>query len=470
MAGAALRAAPRRLGYTAAVDPRGQRSLPGSPRLNAALQLLIVLATLAGTAPADSVPESSPAPLLVPGRTSRPPAAERPSNAEQARKQYEQGLGLEDMSAFAAAIICYRRAVALDPTLAGPNYRMGVLFQRVDQVEEAVKAFAAEVRHHPDDAQAARELALGLSRLGDHERAIARLESLTRQRPGDGESWRALGYAYLRADRLPDAERALRHAIALPPQSAIEHRDLGTVLAAAGRGAEARAEYRRAIALDPQETGAWVKLADLDRSTGDLGQALEDFREATKRDSSLAAAAKGEAQVLMDLKRFQEAGVAYRRLLELDPADLNARFAAAELYEALGRDDIALEIARDGVRHDRDSGDARLILGMALEAQGRLRESALELRRAESLARDPGGRARARRLISTLNAAAPDSLRTLFAADSTDLAKREASRPPRQPRIRAVPALPDSQRTRPAIVAPPGPADSPALPTEPGTK
>ncbi len=437
--------------------------------MNAALQLLIVLATLVSTASADAGPDSPPAPLLVPGRTMLPDTAGRSPEA-LARQQYEKGLGLERINAFAAAIICYRRAVALDPTLAGPNYRMGMLFLGVGQVGEAVKGFAAEVAQHPDDAQAARELGLGLAQLNEHARAIAQLESLTRRLPGDGANWRALGYAYMRAARPRDAESALRRSITLPPQSALEHRDLGFVLAATGRESEARAEYRRAIALDPKETGAWVNLANLDRSKGDLEQALAGFREAEKRDSALALAVKGQAQLLGELKRFGEAGDAYRRLLARAPGDLDARFAAVRLYEALGRDDIALEVARDGVRHDRGSGEARLILGMALEAQGRLREAALELRRAESLALDRGGRERARRLITTLNGEAPDSLRAWFVVDSAALAKREARRPAMQPRIRAVPARPDSQRARPVMAVPPERIDTLFLPVLPDSR
>jgi len=415
------------------------------------------------------VRESPPAPLLVPGRVSLADTAGR-SREALARQQYEKGLGLERIDAFAAAIICYRRAVALDPALAGPNYRMGMLFQRVGQVEEAVKAFAAEVEKHPGDVPSARELGLGLAQLNEPARAIAQLELLTRRIPDDGANWRALGYAYMRAGRPRDAETALRRAIALPPQSALEHRDLGFVLAATGRESEARAEYGRAIALDPKETGAWVNLANLDRSIGDLEQALADFREAEKRDSALALAVKGQAQLLGELKRFDEAGTTYRRLLERVPGDLDARFAAVRLYEALDRDDIALEVARDGVRHDRGSGEARLILGMALEAQGRLREAALELRRAESLTRTREGRERARRLIGTLSMAAPDSLRALFEADSVALAKQQARRPPPQPQIRAVPARPDSQRTRPVMAVPPERVDSLFLPARPDTE
>jgi tetratricopeptide (TPR) repeat protein len=437
--------------------------------VHAALQLLVMLATLAVTAPADPVRESAPAPLLIPGRVMFPDTVDR-SREALARQQYEKGLGLERINASAAAIICYRRAVALDSTLAGPNYRMGMLFQGVGQVEAAVTAFAAEVRGHPGDAQATRELGLGLAQLNEHARALAQLEPLARRFPRDGANWRALGYAYMLAGRPRDAETALRRAITLPPPSALEHRDLGFVLAATGREDEARAEYRRAIALDPKETGAWVNLANLDRSKGDLDRALEDFREAEKRDSAMVLAVKGQAQVLGELKRIDEAGATYRRLLDRVPGDLDTRFAAVRLYEALGRDDIALEVARDGVRHDRGSGEARLLLGMALEAQGRLREAGLELRRAESLARDRGGRERARRLLGSLAAEAPDSLRALFAADSVALATPETRRPPLQPETRAAPARSDAQRARPVMAVPPERTDSLWLPVEPEVK
>jgi hypothetical protein len=146
---------------------------------------------------------------------------------------------------------------------------------------------------------------------------------------------------------------------------------------------------------------------------------------------------------------------------------------ATGLYESLGRQDIALELARGGVRHDPGSGGARLLLGMALEAQGRLREAALELRRAESLAGERQGRERARRLIDTLHAEASDSLRALFEADSAALAKEGAWRPLLRPPRRTVPARPDApqgQPPRPTMAVPPEWTDSLFLPVRPDSK
>ena len=427
----------------------------------AALQTLAVLAVLAGAAPADTARESAPAPLLVPGRPG-PVDSTRLSREARAREQYRKGLDLERVRAYVSAMTAYRLALHDDPKLAGPNYHMGGLFLQAGQVEEAVKAFAAEVEQHPGDARAARELGLGWSQLDEHRRAIAQLELLTRRLPNDGENWRALGYAYMRARRPREAEAALRRAIALPPESALEHRDLGYVLAATGRENEARAEYRRAIALDPKESGAWVNLANLERAGGDLQRALADFREAERRDSTLVLALVGQAQALAGLQRIEEAGATWRRLLAISPGDLEARFNAVRIYERLGRDDIALELARDGVRRDSESSGARLLLGMALEAQGRLREAARELRRAEATAPDTAGGARARGLLDTLRRETPDSLRALIAADSVAFAQAQAQAPRRGRR--------EPGRPRPVMAVPPERTDSLFLPARPDTR
>lgn len=432
-----------------------------SPFLTA---LLIV--ALGATAPADSLRDPPPAPLLVPGRPG-PADSLRQNRESLARQHYLRGRELERSGAAAAAIVSYRVALRNDPTLADASYRIGKLFLTVDQFGEAAAAFAAELERHPGNAAAARELGLALARLGEHERAIAQLELLTRRVPKEPENWRALGYAYLGAGRAADAEAALRRAVALPPPNAPAHRDLGYVLASSGRVDEARAEYRRALAIDPGESGAWLNLGNLDRQQGEPERALEEFRAAERADSTLIAALKGQASMLGELGRPAEAGAVYRRLLARAPGDVETRFAAVRLYEALDRGDIALELARDGVRHDRGSAGARLILGMALEAQGHWREAARELRRAEALAPDSTGRARARGLLVTLNRQASDSLRAVFAADSAEHARERArrARPARPPAPR-----PGERTPRPMMAIPPERVDSLFLPAVPDSR
>jgi hypothetical protein len=61
---------------------------------------------------------------------------------------------------------------------------------------------------------------------------------------------------------------------------------------------------------------------------------------------------------------------------------------------------------------------------VALDATGDQRGALASFRRAQSLADDATSRQRATRLIATLRASAPDSLRALFERDSVEHAPR----------------------------------------------
>jgi tetratricopeptide (TPR) repeat protein len=378
-------------------------------------------AAAAPAAPPDTI--SAPGRLLVPGRT--PVAA--PDTATAARKararaRYQEARRLEDIHSFGAAVLAYGQAVQIDPDIKDARYRMGVLFGRGGAWPQAVSALAAEVERDPAHLAAARELGIAFSHVGDHRRAIRQLRLLTERLPDDGASWRALGFACMQAGQAREAERALRKAISLPPDEAGEHRDLGHVLAASGRSGEARDEYRRAIALDPAETGAWVNLGNLERAGGDPAQALADYDQALKRDSSLAVAWKARAQVLFEQRRMKDAAESYRQLLRVAPGDEESRMAAIRLYTGLDRSDVALELARDGVRSNARSGPARMMLGMALEATGDLRSAMRELRRAEAFPADSVVHVRARAMIDALAVRAPAGLLPTLAADSAAVA------------------------------------------------
>ena len=387
-------------------------SAPRSPRDSAAAPTLLV------PAQPDSVStESEPAPLLIPGRGSPGDTAVR-SREERAREQYRLGLAFERQGQPASAMSAFRNATMFDPELPGAGYRLGLLLTRAGQFGEAAKAFAHEVTHHPEDHDAACELGLALARGGESDRAIAQLELLTRHRAEDGAAWAALGFAYLTGKRPGDAERALRRAIQLPPARAGEHRDLAVVLGSQGRDREAREEYRRALALDPRDASVWMNLGNLERRAGRHEQALADYRAAEARDSTMTLALQGQVRALRDLRRDREAGDAYRRWLALTPDDLDTRLEAVKLFDSLGRKDIARELGRDGVRRDPRNGSAHLILGMALQASGDTRAALAEMRKAETLYKQPRDCERVRQLIAAMRVSAADSLRGMFESDS----------------------------------------------------
>jgi Flp pilus assembly protein TadD len=300
----------------------------------------------------------------------------------------------------------------------------------------AARELEAELVHQPGHRDASRALALERAQLGDTAAAISRLERLTRSDPADGASWQALAFAYSIAGRPLDSERSLRRALALDPKDADAWRDLGVVLAALKRDGEAREAYAQAAKLAPRDPSVWINLGNLERRLGRTDAALAAYGEAIRRDSSAALAWRGRIAVLDALGHPLDAAETFRAWLAHQPEDYSLRVEAMERYDALGRKDIALEMARDAVRRAPKSGEAHLALGMALHESGDETAALLQMRRAQSMLRGPGQGARVGALIGAMRARAPDSLRALFAADSS------ANEIP--------PSAADSSRRRPA--------------------
>jgi len=362
--------------------------------------------------------ESEPAPFLVPGR---PIAVDTTQTREaRARAFVAMAQQLERRGQLTTALAAYNSALVLDTALTGVAFHMGRIYQSMEDPERAARAFAHELRRDSTNAAAAIELGISLAQMGHEASAIARLEKLTRRVPNDDQAWSALGFAYHAAGRTRDAESAMRKALEIPPPRASEHRDLGVLLASEGREREARAEFQRTIAMDPKDAAVWINLGNLERRAGRNEQALEAYRTAEARDSSQALALQGQAQTLAALGHAREAEAAYRRWIERRPADFGARLEAIQYFVSEGRNDMALETARGAVRIDPRSADAYLMLGVALDAADDKRGALAALRRAEALAADDAGRARAQQLVVTLRSGVPDSLRALFAADSVE--------------------------------------------------
>ena len=86
-------------------------------------------------------------------------------------------------------------------------------------------------------------------------------------------------------------------------------------------------------------------------------------------------------------------------------------------------------MAEEGLRVAPRAGAPRVVYGMALAGRGRVREALHHLRMAQDLFGDEGQeRVRIDAMIAALRARAPDSLRTLFEADSVQARAKQAAR------------------------------------------
>lgn len=247
---------------------------------------------------------------------------------------YLQGV-LADARDPAVAARFYRRAVKIDPDYAPARVRLASSLEKVGQAGEADDHFREAARLEPDNAVAH----LGLGRLalarGEIDQAVRGLERAYELRPETRAIVATLSRARHRAGDRDGARRLAQAARGLPPM--IHHRD------------PRRAEVD-VMAVDSE---SFLRRSRTYRETGQLQASLGELL----------------------------------RLIELEPGNAQAHFAAAGVYDRMNRPQEAAAAARRALEIDADLVGGRAVLAGALFKLGRFEPAAVEAERV--LAEDP---------------------------------------------------------------------------------
>ena len=159
------------------------------------------------------------------------------------------------------------------------------------------------------------------------------------------EEWAFTGSALITEHRLPEAEAAYRRALAEDAKSGLAWDGLGLALLDAQRWSESRAALERALQLDPDSARTAYHLGLVDDAENRLADAVAHLRAA----------------------------------LHVDPTNLDAeRHLATDLIR-LQKDDEAVVVLTDLIRHAPNDAEAHRALGGALGGVGRLRDAKAEL-------------------------------------------------------------------------------------------
>jgi tetratricopeptide (TPR) repeat protein len=161
------------------------------------------------------------------------------------------------------------------------------------------------------------------------DQAIALFGQRIRLDPNSDEAYYYLGLSYRQLDRVPEAIAAMRQARDLAPDKADRHFWLGLLYVQTDSTAEAEAEFQRAVDLDP--TNSANKAIALQR-LGYFRLLRKEYGAAIERlEQSLAINGRDAATLLWLAQAYQNSGNRakaieyYRRLLEVDPGNKDAK-------------------------------------------------------------------------------------------------------------------------------------------------
>jgi eukaryotic-like serine/threonine-protein kinase len=248
------------------------------------------------------------------------------------------GFAYQRRGQFNEAEKTYRRAIDLRPEYWAGYSWLGAFYYQQARYDDAAKAFQRVIDLAPDSFRGYSNLGSTLNELGRYGSAIQTLQQSIAIRPTAG-AYSNLGNAYFYSKRFGEAVEPYEKAVRLQENDYRLWRNLGDAYYwAPGRRAQAPAAYRRAIALagedlrvNPRDTEALGMMAISSAMVGERGAALASLREGLKAGPSdpdlLFAAALvynrlgRDAETLKWLEKARAAGISAARIQDTPDFD-----------------------------------------------------------------------------------------------------------------------------------------------------
>src|SRR5262245_27589821 len=292
--------------------------------------------------------------------------------------QANLGVVLARLGRYDEAVAAYESALKLAPQAPSILLNLGIAHYRAGKFDQAIAAFQRLLEQRPDMTQARQLYGLSLSSLGRDEEAVKQLEQ-THAAPPDAATLYTLGLAYLRLGKpgfratlerlasFPEGRPALhllqgqaflrdqefekaleelQSAAKLNPDMPRLHFSTGLAHLQLGHNKEAVAAFEEEAKRSPQDFTTLYYLADVLEKSGNTDSARERIDAALKLDPQ-----SPEANGLLGRRPYQQ-GKAAEAVKPLEfsaakkPADQEARYTLARVYQRLGRrEDAAREFA-----------------------------------------------------------------------------------------------------------------------------
>jgi tetratricopeptide (TPR) repeat protein len=209
------------------------------------------------------------------------------------------------------AIEAYDAAMRIAPAYSYLPYNLGLLYERLNQMDLAEKNFHL---------------------------AVKRAEMRAKRLSVSSENWveraaplNALSTLYLNEGRTRLAAKQLDAALTADPTYVPALHNKGIMLVARGRRQEAILQWRYALALDSEYLPSRISLAEALAAAHDFDHAALEYWELLTRKPHYVAARRALAVVLVSMNRLEEAREELNKAVADNPSFLEA---------AVERDDV----------------------------------------------------------------------------------------------------------------------------------
>ena len=305
-----------------------------------------------------------------------------------------------ELGEFEAARMSFQSALAVAPAAIPAKLRLAQTSAALGRLDDALALYREILQRRADCSRAWYGLGRVQAALGDRAAAVQSYEKACDLFPEYGASHFALARELRRLGRLEEAQRHLQaysgHATAEPAledpllqrvselnRGAQAHMERGAELEKAGGLEDSIREQEAALAADPVNVQAHVNLIGLYGRTGNPEKAKEHFEAAVRLSPGRSDAWYNYGVLLLRVRNDRDgAESAFRRALEINPDNAEARDNLGVIYERLGRLDDAAREFRQAVASRPDYPLARFHLGRVLANQLKYDEAVQQFLRA----------------------------------------------------------------------------------------
>jgi tetratricopeptide (TPR) repeat protein len=199
---------------------------------------------------------------------------------------------------------------------------------------------------------------------------IVEIKKLLETDPDDFQAQCRLGEVYFAKGMLDEAYTNVSKAIGIAEglraqmaeSLAMYYANLGTILATQGKLDEAMEQYRKALSINPRDVLALFNLGRARFDQDDYIEAKDLYERLVEvaPDDPIAWFQLGkvyeklELRNISDLHTIDASIMAYRRVLELDPHNLEAAFALMEIHMNMRKPDEAILVLEAAVQSNPD--------------------------------------------------------------------------------------------------------------------
>ena len=205
------------------------------------------------------------------------------------------------------------------------------------------------------------EALFGPSPVLDEERNLHGAATVHTTLSPEGTAWEhyALGRALLRSGNLSRAAEEVGRAVRLQPQGLWPNFYQAQCAYCLGRYADAVTAYSVCIGAAPEAAGCFYNRALAFDALGSTEQALRDYDQALRLDSTLAVAALNRGMLHYRAHRHAAALIDLQRARELGADPATVAFDLALVHLSRGKPAAALDHLREALSHNPQQPGAR---------------------------------------------------------------------------------------------------------------